>query len=146
MRSYEFIREDAKAFPVPSAPAMEPNEIPPPEPPSRSTAPTRPTIPGPTQHIDPDEPWDSSDKSIEEIEARIAQLDRQLKHITPVDQEVDAGNGDKIMKNISPRDLERINQGLPPNKDIERMPWTGRDGSKLKPIELGQPMPRGYQT
>jgi len=66
----------------------------------------------------PNEPKDSKDMSIDELEAEIARIEKELAHITPVDQTIDAGNGDKIIQKISPRDLERRNQGLPPNPNI----------------------------
>lgn len=64
-----------------------------------------------------------ADMSAEELDAEIARLEKELAYITPVDTEVDAGNGDKIMKKMSPRDLERYNKGIPMNKEIQRMPW-----------------------
>jgi hypothetical protein len=66
----------------------------------------------------PNEPKDSKDMSIAELEAEIARVEKELNHITPVDQTIDAGNGDKIIQKISPRDLERRDQGLPPNPNI----------------------------
>jgi hypothetical protein len=61
---------------------------------------------------------DPKDMSEEEIQAEIDSIEKQLKHITPVDQVIDAGNGDTIIQNISPRDLERRNQGLPANPNM----------------------------
>jgi hypothetical protein len=75
--------------------------------------------------IVPDEPKDPKDMSPAEIEAELEKIDRVQKYITPVDQDVDAGNGDTIRKRISPMDLERINQGLPPDRNIQKLPWTG---------------------
>lgn len=66
----------------------------------------------------PNEPRDPKNMSVDELEAEIARVEKELAHITPVDQTIDAGNGDKIIQKISPRDLERRDQGLPPNPDI----------------------------
>jgi hypothetical protein len=66
----------------------------------------------------PYEPRDPKDMSVDELEAEIARVEKDLAHITPVDQTIDAINGDKIIQKISPRDLERREQGLPPNPNI----------------------------
>ncbi len=76
--------------------------------------------------IVPDELKNPKDMSPEELEAEIKKIDRVQKYITPVDQEVDAGNGDTITKRISPMDLERINQGLPSNRNIQKLPWASK--------------------
>lgn len=94
MRAYEFIREEITA--------------------PRITAPW----------IVPDEPQDSKDMSVDELKAEIEKLERLQKYITPIDQEVDGINSDKITQRISPQGLERRNQGLPPNTNIHKMPWT----------------------
>ncbi len=93
----------------------------------------------------PDEEQDSTGRSIEDINAEIAQLDRQLKYITPVDQQVDAGNGDKILKNISPRDVEKREKGINLNPEIQRMPWTGNSGA-TRQMMPSYDIKRGYQT
>ncbi len=92
-----------------------------------------------------------ADMSAEELDAEIARLEKELAYITPVDTEVDAGNGDKIMKKISPRDLERLNKGMPMNKEIQRMPWepgqnpTGARRQDLESKEGSRPLPRPPQ-
>jgi hypothetical protein len=115
MRAREFIVvEDAETFP-------EPPKI------------TAPKITAPWV-TDPD---DSSTEgmSLDDLKAEIEKVEKQLKHVTPVDQEVDTIGGDKIIMNISPRNLQRRNQGLPPNPEIQRLP--------LKPF---QSINRGLQT
>ena len=90
-------------------------------------------------------PWVKPDRSIQDLEAEIADVEKQITHITPVDQEVDIGNGDKAIMNISPRDLEKRQQGINPNPDIQRMPWTGKSGSTIQMMP-GYDIRRGLKT
>ena len=86
----------------------------------------------------PNEPRDPKDMSIDELEAEIARVEKELTHITPVDQTIDAGNGDTIIQKISPRDLERRNQGLPANPNMRHPIY--------RPDPTADPEPTEFRT
>jgi hypothetical protein len=113
MRAYEFINEQI------TAPTLVPDET-----------------------IDPDEEWDPKEHSADEVQARITQIEKQIAN-TPVNQYVDAGNGDKRLLRISPNDATKMEKGINPNPEIQRMPWTGAPQKTLP--NVGD-MKRGYQA
>jgi|APGre2960657404_1045060.scaffolds.fasta_scaffold48135_3 hypothetical protein len=102
---------------------------------------TAPTL-VPDETIDPDEEWDPKEHSADEVQARITQIEKQIAN-TPVNQYVDAGNGDKRLLRISPNDATKMEKGINPNTEIQRMPWTGAPQKTLP--NVGD-MKRGYQT
>ena len=95
----------------------------------------------PDDDIDPHEEWDSSGRSAAEIQNRIDKIEKQIAN-TPVNQYVDAGNGDKRLLKISPNDATKMEKGINPNTEIQRMPWTGAPQKTLP--NVGD-MKRGYQ-
>ena len=100
----------------------------------------------PDDTIDPYEEWDSSGRSAEEIQNRIDKIEKQIAN-TPVNQFVDAGNGDKRLLRISPNDAAKMEKGINPNPEIQRMPWTGNSGAKrqMMPPSYNN-VPRGLKT
>jgi hypothetical protein len=86
----------------------------------------------------PNEPRDPKDMTQDEVEAEIASIEKELTARTPVDQTIDAGNGDTIIQRISPRDLERRNQGLPANPNMRHPIY--------RPDPTADPEPTEFRT